>query len=95
MSDELNRIISGVLALAPLALAITAFWPAGRGHWAAVVLAIPAVLVGLALAAALFNNAAGYGALGALVYSPVLLALGGGAIVRWYRRRGRGPWHPL
>jgi hypothetical protein len=84
-----NELLSTVVALGPLALGIAAFWPASRGHWAAVVLATPALLMGLALVGALFNHAAGPGILGALLYSPALLALGSGAIVRWYRRRDR------
>ena len=89
MAFEPGPIQSATLLLSPLALAIAAFWPAARGHWFAIVLAIPALLLSLALFAALFNNAAGPGILGALVYSPILLAAGAGAIVRWYRRRER------
>ena len=79
-------IVSAAVFLSPLALGIAAFWPASRAHWAAVLLATPALLLGLALVAALFNNARGPGILGALLYAPTLLAVGGGAIVRWYRR---------
>ena len=87
MSDEL---LSALVMLSPLALVIAAFWPASRGHWAAIVLATPALLMGLAWVAALFKKGAGGpGVLGVLLYAPVLLALGSGVIVRWYRRHDR------
>ena len=87
MSFEPGPGLTAALMLSPLALGIAAFWPAGRGHWTALVLATPALLVGLAFGAALFNNPAGPGILVALLYAPLLLGLGGGAIIRWHRRR--------
>lgn len=86
MSQDFGELLSAALMLAPLPLGVIGLRLAGRGRIAGAILAIPALLLGLALAAALFNNPAGYGILGALIYSPLLLALGIGSIVRWRRR---------
>jgi hypothetical protein len=45
------------------------------------------MLLGLALVAALFNNAKGPGVLGALLYAPLLLGTSLIAIVRWRHKR--------
>ena len=87
MPYEPGPVLTAALVLSPLALAIAAFWPASRGHWTAPVLATPALLLGLALIAALFNHASGPGVLVALIYAPLLLAIGIGALFRWRRRR--------
>jgi hypothetical protein len=85
--DELEGLASAALLLGPLILGAIAYKPARRGHWSALVLATPALLLGLALIAALFNDARGFGLLGAILYIPILLMVGGGAVVRWYRSR--------
>jgi hypothetical protein len=78
---------SAGLLLAPLVLAVASLWVSGRGHWAGPLLATPALLLGLALVAALFRNAAGPGIVGALVYAPLLLGVSIISFVRWRRRR--------
>jgi hypothetical protein len=88
VSYEPEGAASAVLLLTPLVLALAGLWVSGRGHWTAPLLAAPALLLGLALVAALFRNAAGPGILGALVYAPLLLGPSIIAIVRWRRRRG-------
>ena len=87
MSYEPEGIVSAVLLLAPLFLGIAGLLLVRRGHWAGPLLGAPALLLGLALVTALFNNPAGPGILGALLYAPILLALGIGSLVRWRRRR--------
>ena len=84
---DAESLMSATRLLGPLACVIAALRLSGRGHWASPVLAAPALLLGAALGAALFNNAAGPGILLVLIYSPVLLALGVIALVRWRRRR--------
>ena len=83
MAYEPGPVVTAILVLSPLVLAIAAFWPASRGHWSAPVLVTPALLLSLALIAALFNHASGPGILVALIYAPLLLAIGIGAILRW------------
>jgi hypothetical protein len=80
-------VLSAGLLLMPLIFALIAFAISGRGHWATPLLVAPALLLGLPLAAALSRDAAGPGALVALIYVPVLLSLGGASIIRWHRRR--------
>jgi hypothetical protein len=85
--DEPEELLSALLFLAPLVLGIAGVRVSGRGHWAGPVLGIPAILLGTALVAALFNNAAGPGVIMVLVYAPILLGLGVATIARWRRRR--------
>ena len=87
---DAEGLISAVTALAPLVLGIAAVRIAKRGHWVALILAAPALLLGIALALALFNDPAGAGVLGVLIYAPILVALGISAIARWYRHRPSG-----
>lgn len=87
MTLDLEEIVSAIIAIGPLVCAVIGFRVARRGHWASVVLAAPALLLGLALIAALFNNAAGYGVLAVLIYAPILLILGCATLLRWYMRR--------
>ena len=88
MSDELPPVLIAALVLAPFVFAVAGYRVAGRGHWAGLLLAAPALLFGLAMVGALFNHPAGPGIIGVLVYAPILLLLSIGTIVRWYRRRG-------
>lgn len=80
-------MLSAALLLMPLVFAIVAFALSGRGHWATPLLVAPALILGLALAAALSRDAAGPGALVALIYTPILLGLAAASIIRWHRRR--------
>jgi len=98
---EPEGVAAATFLLAPLVLALTGLRISGRGHWAAPVLAAPAIVLGLALLAALFRNATGPGVLGALLYAPLLLTSSLIAIIRWRRKRrsqkfnatGDGPHH--
>ena len=89
MSYTKQGILSAAVVLTPLLCGLAGPRSGSRGHWAGPVLGIPALLMGLALVAAVFNNPAGPGILAALLYAPVLLTLGIGSVVRWWRRRTR------
>ena len=73
--------------LAPLVLGLVSLWPAGRGHWAALVLAAPSLLVGLAFTWALLREGAAYVGWPAIAYSFVLLAVGASSVLLWKQRR--------
>ena len=63
MSHELENLVEATFALGPLVLGLVGIWIAGKGHWAGPLLGAPALIMGLLLIAALFNNVAGYGIL--------------------------------
>ena len=84
---DLEDLSSAAGLLGPLVLGLFASIPARRGHWLALVLAAPPLLLMLALIGAIFNNGTGYGVLFAFIYVPILFIVGTGAVIRWYRSR--------
>jgi len=79
---------SVVVLLVPPALALVSFWPSARGHWSGPVLAVPALLFGVAFTHAVYRDGPGSGGWAALVYGLLLLTLALASIVLRARRRG-------
>jgi uncharacterized membrane protein AbrB (regulator of aidB expression) len=78
--------------LGPLILAVVCLQVSPRRRWVRLVLAAPAILLGLAMTAAVARDGPGYaGGWVALLYGPVLLVLGGLAARRWMRHRSESP----
>ena len=78
---------SGVVFLGILVLGIASFWPARRGHWSGLVMALPCVLLGLAFAVAIMAEGFRIIYPVLLLFPPVYLGLGIASILLWYTRR--------
>ena len=75
--------------LGPLILAVVCLQVSPRRRWVRLVLAAPAILLGLAMTAAVARDGPGYaGGWVALLYGPILLVLGALGAWRWTRHRG-------
>ena len=75
-------LISGAIAI--VAALLVSFWPASRGHWSALAIAIPGLLGGLLLLL-LFAGPHSDLAVKAVASVPALLAIG--SLVLWSRKR--------
>ena len=80
---------SGVVILAVLVLALASFWPAARGHWLALPLSIPSILLGIMLGIGFLNEHGrvypGFG-----LMTVVYLVLGFASVRIWsWRRRSK------
>ena len=79
------------IPMALLALAVVSFVPASRGHWSAVLLAAPPVLLGLLFAALLISDSARSGltpaAMCALLLAPPVIGILSLGV--WSERRRR------
>ena len=71
-------------AIAVMVALLVAYWPASRGHWSALAIAIPGLIGGLAILG-LFAGPHSDLAVKAVASVPTLLAIG--AIALWSRRR--------
>jgi len=80
--------IGGVGLLMAFGLGIVSYWPSARGHWSGPILALPSVLIGLAIAAAIIREGGRVLLPAILVICPVYLALGIFSILLWKWRRG-------
>jgi hypothetical protein len=89
--DALLPLMLGVPAVL-VVCGLVSFIPASRGHWLALVLAVPCALFGLILIYALFADGRPDSIIPALwVVFPAPLVVGGASIALWAFRRRRSP----
>jgi peptidoglycan/LPS O-acetylase OafA/YrhL len=81
------------LPLAGFGCSAGALWAGARGHWSTPLLALPAILVGGALAVMMFFGPTGTGMnlFGYFLHAvlPLPFFIGVVALVLWWRRRGK------
>jgi hypothetical protein len=76
-------MIIGAAIITVLALLVS-FWPASRGHWSALLLAVPGLLAGLLL---LLLFAGPHSDLGVKLVAGIPTLLAVGSLVLWARKR--------
>ena len=89
--DGALPIIFGI-PLVLIAAGLLSFWPATRGHWSALVLAAPCLLIGFFLTASIVLDSRKDMLMPSLwIFFPAPLLIGIASVALWFvRRRSRG-----
>jgi len=86
----MSSVLEPAIMFGPLVLAVVALRLSPRRRWVLLVLAAPAVLLGLAIMAVIVRDGVRYPAgWFVLLYGPLLFFLGALGLLRWRRRRGK------
>ena len=94
LADGVSLITVLVVYAIPVGVAVPAlisFFPAARGHWSALVLAVPSLLVGFAFTAAMLDDARIYGFgkfdVSNYIVWPLPFVVGVASVILWAMRR--------